>query len=100
MTIPYSVRVVCLEESPEHVSRFWFKISNTKRTTWSHQHLSSTFGQCSKGLLLNKPAQMNPCVSKPTRGVSHCGLVIYIKKYLKAKEEESLKLKYFTMQKL
>jgi hypothetical protein len=34
-----------------------------------------------------------------TRGVSHCGLPVYIKKYLKAKEE-SLKLKYFTMQKL
>jgi hypothetical protein len=25
--------------------------------------------------------------SFPTRGVSHCGLAIYIKKYLKAKEE-------------
>jgi hypothetical protein len=34
----------------------------------------------------------------PTRGVSHCGLAIYIKKYLKAKEE-LWKLKYFTMQK-
>jgi len=33
-----------------------------------------------------------------TRGVSHCGLAIYIKKYLKAKEE-LWKLKYFTMQK-
>jgi hypothetical protein len=33
-----------------------------------------------------------------TRGVSHCGLAIYIKKYLKTKEE-SWKLKYFTMQK-
>jgi hypothetical protein len=32
-------------------------------------------------------------------GVSHCGLAIYIKKYLKAKEEELWKLKYFTMQK-
>jgi hypothetical protein len=32
-----------------------------------------------------------------TWGVSHCGLVIYIKKYLKAKEE-LLKPKYFTMQ--
>jgi hypothetical protein len=31
--------------------------------------------------------------------VSHCGLAIYIKKYLKAKEE-LWKLKYFTMQKL
>jgi len=33
-----------------------------------------------------------------TRGESHCGLAIYIKKYLKAKEE-LWKLKYFTMQK-
>jgi hypothetical protein len=33
---------------------------------------------------------------KETRGVSHCGLAIYIKKYLKAKEE-LWKLKYFTM---
>jgi hypothetical protein len=33
-----------------------------------------------------------------TRGVSHCGLAIYIKKYLHAKEE-LWKLKYFTMQK-
>jgi len=32
-----------------------------------------------------------------TRGVSHHGLAIYIKKYLKAKEE-LWKLKYFTMQ--
>jgi hypothetical protein len=37
---------------------------------------------------------------KKTRGVSQCGLAIYIfKKYLKAKEEELWKLKYFTMQK-
>jgi hypothetical protein len=33
-----------------------------------------------------------------TRGVSHYGLAIYIKKYLKAREE-LWKLKYFTMQK-
>ncbi len=33
-----------------------------------------------------------------TRDVSQCGLAIYIKKYLKAKEELR-KLKYFTMQK-
>jgi hypothetical protein len=32
-------------------------------------------------------------------GMSHFGLTIYIKKYLKAKEEELSKLKYFTMQK-
>jgi hypothetical protein len=34
-----------------------------------------------------------------TRGVPHCNLAIYIKKYLKAKEELQ-KLKYFTMQKI
>jgi hypothetical protein len=35
--------------------------------------------------------------AKPTRGVLHCGLVIYITMYLKkAKEEELWKLKYFT----
>jgi hypothetical protein len=33
-----------------------------------------------------------------TRGVSHCRLAIYIKTYLKAKEE-LWKLKYFIMQK-
>jgi hypothetical protein len=35
---------------------------------------------------------------KKTRGVSHCDLAIYIKKYLKAKEG-LWKLKYFTTQK-
>jgi hypothetical protein len=34
---------------------------------------------------------------RQTRGVSHYGLVIYMKKHLKAKELR--KLKYFTMQK-
>jgi hypothetical protein len=33
---------------------------------------------------------------RKTRGVSHCGLAIYIKKYVKAKEE-LWKLKYFTI---
>jgi hypothetical protein len=33
-----------------------------------------------------------------TRNASHCGLAIYIKKFLKTKEE-LWKLKYFTMQK-
>jgi hypothetical protein len=32
--------------------------------------------------------------------VSQCGLAIHIEKYLKAKEEELWKLKYFTTQKL
>jgi hypothetical protein len=31
---------------------------------------------------------------KKTRGVSHCRLAIYIKKYLKAKDEELRKLKF------
>jgi hypothetical protein len=31
--------------------------------------------------------------------VSHCGLAIYIKKSVKAKEEELWKLKYFTIAK-
>jgi len=39
-----------------------------------------------------------PSTTLKTRGVSHCGLAIYIKKYLKAKEE-LWKLKYFRMQK-
>jgi hypothetical protein len=38
------------------------------------------------------------CFAFVIRGVPHCGLAIYIKKYLKAKEE-LWKLKYFTMQK-
>ncbi len=41
---------------------------------------------------LDKPQQ------NKTRGVSHCSLAIYIKKYLKAKEE-LWNLKYFTIQK-
>jgi hypothetical protein len=36
------------------------------------------------------------CITKKTRGLSHCGLAIYIKKDLKAKEE-FWKLKYFIM---
>jgi hypothetical protein len=38
------------------------------------------------------------CLVKGRGFVSHCGLAIYILKYLKAKEK-LLKLKYFTMQK-
>jgi hypothetical protein len=34
-------------------------------------------------------------LSLTTRGVSHCDLTIYIKNYLKAKEEELWKLKYY-----
>jgi hypothetical protein len=46
-----------------------------------------------------EPGLLKPIFdSIKTRGVSHCGLANYIKKYLNAKEELS-KLKYFTMQK-
>jgi hypothetical protein len=37
------------------------------------------------------------CLTR-TRGVLYCGLAIYLKQYLKAKEQ-LCKLKYFTMQK-
>jgi hypothetical protein len=46
----------------------------------------------------NRDALLQLITQETTRSVSHCGLAIYIKKYLKAKEE-SLNLKYFTMQK-
>jgi hypothetical protein len=52
--------------------------------------------------LLNPPPKcvVTHCGSlqSNTRGMSHFGLAIYIKKYLHAKEELR-KLKYFTMQK-
>jgi hypothetical protein len=35
-------------------------------------------------------------LSKKTRGVSHCGLAIYIKKYLKKVKEELWKLNYIS----
>jgi hypothetical protein len=41
---------------------------------------------------------MENIMRKLTRDVSHCGLAIYIKTYLKAKKE-LWKLKYFTMPK-
>jgi hypothetical protein len=47
---------------------------------------------------LQASQQTNKQASKQTRGVSHYGLAIYIKKYIKAKEE-LWKFKYFTMQK-
>jgi hypothetical protein len=42
--------------------------------------------------------KLKPMTVVKTRGVSHCGLAMYIKMYLKEKEE-LWKLKYFTMQK-
>jgi hypothetical protein len=55
------------------------------------------------GTHCEQPQNKLSIVPKPQKkrkqgGVSHCGLAIYSKKYLKAKEE-LWKLKYFTMQK-
>jgi hypothetical protein len=49
-------------------------------------------------ILCNSTLQTAHNIEIKTRGVSHCGLGIYIKKYLKAKEE-LWKLQYFMMQK-
>jgi hypothetical protein len=46
---------------------------------------------------LKADSKLNFFASNKTRGVSHCSLAIYIKKYPTAKEE--LLFKYFTMQK-
>jgi hypothetical protein len=50
-------------------------------------------------LSINGGKLHNSAIHLYPRVLSHCGLAIYIKKYLKAKEEELWKLKYFTMQK-
>jgi hypothetical protein len=76
---------------------------------------SQNFTACPSGLLLTQnPSQLScsvivnsrtcfcfgDCHNKHQKGVCHtCGLAIDIKKYLKAKEEELWKLKYFTMPK-
>jgi hypothetical protein len=61
--------------------------------------LVSPFGKhVGIGLMFAKKLKYQIWSQYKTRGVSHCGLAIYIKKYLKAKEE-LWKLKYFTMQK-
>jgi len=36
----------------------------------------------------NPPIEKHNITEKKARGLSHCGLAIYIKKYLKAKKEE------------
>jgi hypothetical protein len=46
-----------------------------------------------------RQSEKNRRILKTTRGVSHCGLAIYIRKYLKAKEEV-WKFKYFTVAKI
>jgi hypothetical protein len=47
----------------------------------------------------HRPTYFTNWGKKNKGGVSHGGLAIYIKKYVKAKKEEELwKLKYFTMQ--
>ncbi len=69
-------------------------------------HKSRTYGKIIwdklKSYWVHVEAQVGnnkiPTPLKETRGVLHCGLAMYTKKYLKAKEE-LWKLKYFTMQK-
>jgi hypothetical protein len=45
------------------------------------------------------PETLDKSKKQLTRGVSHCGLAIYIEKHLSKATEELWKLKYFTMQK-
>jgi hypothetical protein len=52
------------------------------------------FIQSMNGRHVTRSKKICPCKVIQTRGVSHIGLVIYIKKYLKAKEKLQ-KLKYF-----
>jgi hypothetical protein len=56
--------------------------------------LYTQLGHCSQA---NKPCALFPIPLShtKTRGVTHFGLAIYIKKYLNAKEEKLWKLKYF-----
>ncbi len=82
-----------------------------RQSTWClcyHYHKSRANGGGSHylkyacpGWMLKKgnlgSTQFNQGPTLEIRGVSHCGLATYIKKYLKAKEE-LWKLKYFTMQ--
>jgi hypothetical protein len=66
---------------------------------FSSKKLSFLLGQ--NGKEKNREVGINPIcfnLENEQRGVSHCGLAVYIKKYLKAKEE-LWKLKYFNMQK-
>jgi hypothetical protein len=67
-----------------------FSITNEKHTSWNTPFLVDP-----RFWLINEPSLH----TKRTRGVSHCELAIYIKKYVKAKEE-LWKFKYFTMQKI
>jgi hypothetical protein len=51
-------------------------------------------------MMVNPPHLTKLKKEKKTRGVSHFGLAMHIKEYLKAKEEELWKLKYFTIAKI
>ncbi len=65
-------------------------LPNKHNTKYTHTHIY---------ILPSPPPPPPPTTTTRTRGVSHCGLAIYIKKYLKKAKEELSKLKYFTMQK-
>jgi len=83
---------------PPVVSPFSFALKKFALIIYTMTHLAHNF----KDLNFRRPIiSGTPSLGlalQVTRGVSRCGLVIYIKKYLKAKEELR-KLKYFTMQK-
>jgi hypothetical protein len=56
----------------------------------------TNLAEFSSGWFASLATTQNWRKKQKTRGVSHCGLAIHIKKYLKAKEE-FWKLKYFTI---
>jgi hypothetical protein len=65
---------------------------------WMHQKISLEHIPCTKWMKIFvwHNLQLNEWMK--TRGMSHCGLAIYIKKYLKS-QKDLWKFKYFTMQK-
>ncbi len=76
----------------------WCKPFCRKNSCWAKTHIIIIIIYCC--WILHYRIQEFPSFIDEAlpSGVSHCGLAIYIKKYLKAKEE-LWKLKYFTMQK-
>jgi len=82
------------------MSVFLCKCTNTKhpkcveKTKGKH----TKFVLCKSNFSLEREKKKKTHQTTKTRDVSQCGLAIYIKKYLKAKEE-LWNLKYFTTQK-
>ncbi len=75
------------------------KFSKSQNLTTLGQFFPQKIPFCSTGFLFcHLDAKVHLEDQLKQGAMSHCGLAIYIKKYLKAKEE-LWKLKYFTMQK-